>query len=462
MHTTDPLIFPEHFTFGTAISAYQVEGNASEQRRTDWDTFLDDNPSQIIRPGEIGANWWGNKENITNDLQEIATLGVCTQRISIEWGRIEPHEGHIDKEALSYYRFILDTCKSNKLVPIVTMNHFVLPEWLSKKGGWENPHVVKYFLRYAHTLLEHFGDVSTWLIVNEPSNSIYLGYLLGIFPPNKRSIFATLTARKNIIATHQQTYAYIKKHFPTTQVGSAFSFLWLRPLDKNYIIERSLTRFLNYLVNTNFISATKDYMDFLGMNYYTGYYVDLNLAYITPTMRNEAIYVPHHLPFARTVRPKTYKTDTGWPIVPDFFLDVLKHIYSAYKIPILITENGIADRDDTYRSFYLLTHLVVLKKALEEGIDIRGYIHWSTVDNLEWVEGYAKRFGLISVHPVNEKRYLRDSAQIYKAIISNKHYSIEQLINDFIPDPQKEYARYSIRQILSSSDKHCPRIEKAF
>lgn len=453
--------FPDDFIFGTSVAAFQVEGNLSGDRKTDWDDFFNKNPDQIVRPGELGANWWGSFENIEKDLHEISKTGVKMQRLSIEWGRIEPEKGSVNKEALEYYRKIIDTCRKYNLNPLVTINHFTLPDWVTKEGGWTNSKTVDYVCDFASLLLSEFGEIEYWVIVNEPSNVVYLGNLLGIFPPNKKSFIATLKTRKNIILAQKKIYALIKKKLPNSKVGNAFSFLWLRSNDQNSKLEKFLAKSLNYLINTNYISATKDCMDFLGVNYYTGYYVDLKINYFSTTMRNEALYVPHHLPFGKTVRPKTYKTDMGWPIVPDFFLDVLKHVYKAYKKPIFITENGIADRDDIYRPFYILTHLVSVWKAMEEGIDIKGYIHWATIDNLEWLEGFAKRFGLIEVDPVSGQRKLRKGARVYDAIIKSGKIDVEKMIDEFVPLEQKDYARYVISQLLESKSDYCPRITKS-
>lgn len=453
------LLFPDQFKFGTSVAAFQVEGNVSGERKTDWDSLLENNPDQIIRPGEIGPDWWGQSENVEKDLKQISELGVNMQRLSLEWARIEPEEGQFNSAALSKYRMILDICKKYKLEPIVTLNHFSLPSWVAKRGGWENAKITTAFLNYTKKVLEEFPDVKSWLIVNEPSNVVYVGHFLGIFPPNKRSLVATLKARANIIRTQKEAYTLIKTLQPESEVGNAFSFLWLRSQDPNARVEKFLTKSLNYLVNTNYISATKDHMDFLGINFYTGYYLDLKLSNFSTTMRNEAAFVPHHLPFSKTVKPKTFKTDMGWPIVPDFFLDVLRHMSKQYKKPILITENGIADRDDFYRSFYVLTHLTALWKALDEGIDIKGYIHWATLDNLEWVEGFAKRFGLIGVDPSTGARRLREGAKTYETIVKNRKINLDQIISSHIPEPQKAYANYVVEQLLETDLHNHLRLE---
>lgn len=458
--TPSHLLFPDNFIFGTSVAAFQVEGNASGERKTDWDHFFKKNPDQIIRPGEAGPDWWKDTAIIDQDLKKIAELGVTMQRLSIEWARIEPERGQVSTKALARYRAIIDICKKHNLTPMITINHFTLPEWIARKGGWENPEIVSRIEHFTSILLDNFSDVQYWIIVNEPNILVYFGNLLGIVPPNKKNLISALKTRKNIIKAQQNIYTFIKKILPYSQVGNAFSFLWLRAYNQSSRLERYLAGKLNYLVNTNFVAATRDHMDFLGVNYYTGYYVDFKWNYLFPTMRNEAIYVPHHLPFAKTIRPKTYKSDMSWPIVPDFFLDMLTHIYKEYKKPILITENGIADRDDVYRPFYILTHLISVWKAIDEGVDIKGYIHWSTIDNLEWIEGFAKRFGLIAVDPFTGQRTLRSGSKVYAAIIKQKGISIEKMIEEFVPEKQKAYAHYVVKQLMSSTKNHCPRITK--
>jgi len=452
------LAFPEKFKFGTSVAAFQVEGNTSKERKTDWDVLISQNANQIIRPGEVGPDWWAKDEVLEKDLKEISEIGVSLQRLSIEWDRIEPEEGQINFDAIKRYRLILDTCKKYNLTPYVTINHFTLPNWVAQKGGWENKKIIELLSKFTELLLHEFGDVKHWIIINEPSNVVYTGHLLGIFPPNKKSLFATIRSRNNIVAAQNKIYKIIKDAQPDSQVGNAFSFLWLRAGNPNSWAEKTLSRSLNYFINNNFIAATKDSMDFLGMNYYTGYYVNLKLTSVAPTMRNEAVYVPHNLPFARTVRPKTYKTDMGWPIVPDFFVDVLKHTYQVFKKPILITENGIADRDDVYRSFYILTHLAAVWKAIDLGTEIQGYIHWATVDNLEWLEGFAKRFGLISVDPFSGERKMQKGTQTLKTIIAENGVAVEKIIDNYVPELQRNYARYVIGELMKSSLEFCPRI----
>lgn len=454
------LRFPDNFFFGTSVSAFQVEGNESEERKTDFDAYLKKNPGQIIRPGENGVDWFGDRTNVTNDLKTIAGIGVSFQRISIEWSRIEPERGQFDRKALQYYRFLVDTCKANHLTPMITLSHFTLPHWVAEKGGWENHEIVEWFERFVSYLLEEFNEITYWIIVNEPALTVYLGNYLGIFPPNKTSALSAWKTRAHIIRSQKEVYTLLKSQLPTSQVGNAFSFLWLRPYHEHSIVEKALVKGLNYIVSTNFVSATKDHMDFIGMNYYTGYYIDYKFTAVTASMRNEALYVPYHLPFGRTVRPKSYRSDMGWPIVPDFFLDAMRHVYDTYKKPIIITENGIADRDDIYRSFYILTHLLSVWKAIEQGIDIRGYIHWATVDNLEWLEGYTKRFGLIKVNSVTGERTLQKGAKVYEAIIKHRGITVDKMIKEFIPEEQQEYAQYVTRQILGTTRHHCPRITK--
>lgn len=454
------LKFPENFIFGTSVASFQVEGNVTGTRKTDWDIFFEENADQIIRPGEVGPNWWGSFENIEKDISAISQLGVNMQRLSFEWERIEPSEGEIDREAIKKYRQIIELLDKYGLEPMVTINHFTLPSWISKKGGWTNPETIERLKKYSLLLINEFPQIKNWVILNEPGYLTYLGNFMGVFPPNKKSILSTILTRNNIIKAQKEIYSLIKEYLPNAFVGNAFSLLWLRSNDANSNIEKFLARASNFILNTNFINATKNYADYIGINYYTGYYIDLKLNYFSTTFRNEASYVPHHLPFGKTVRPKTYKSDMGWPIVPDFFLDVLKHLYKQYKKPIFITENGIADRDDIYRPFYILTHLAALAKAVGEGVDVRGYIHWATIDNLEWVEGYAKRFGLISVDSLTGERKTRKSAEIFKEIISKKEVS-KNLIRNFIPEEQQQYASQVIDQLLRSNKDLCPRISKS-
>ncbi|MBI1862990.1 glycoside hydrolase family 1 protein [Candidatus Microgenomates bacterium] len=450
--STSPLRFSSEFFFGSAISAYQAEGETGT-RHGDWDEYLARRKYQIIRPGEIGPQWW-KKGEAERDLKTMANLNLTMQRIGIEWARIEPDEGIINQEALARYREILDEMKRLGISPMLTLSHYVLPDWVAKQGGWLNGKTVQSFLRFVRIVLAEFPETTYWLIVNEPAVLLTAGFVLGYFPPFGRNMFSYFRARRNLMKAMTEGYALIKSVNTTSQVGNAFSFAWMRPHAHDSWLELALTGATNYLLNTNYIDTTHTAMDFLGVNFYTGYYIEFHPGKLGFSVQKDASVMRASLPLSIAIRPPAYRSDWSWPIVPDFFLHLLKTMQNRYNKPIFVTENGIADREDTYRSFYILTHLTAMWRAIELGVDIRGYLYWSSIDNLEWNEGYQKRFGLIALNHFTGARTVRKSAKMLAEIAKNKRIDLEDLIPRYIPTAQQETAYRITDQLLHDPRKH--------
>ena len=446
------LEFPDKFIFGSSVSAYQVEGSGGT-RRGDWDEYLTRRPYEIIRPGERGPDWWtpGRAES---DLRMLSKLGLSMQRLGIEWARIEPEEGVMNEEAVIRYRHILDSMKKLGMTPMITLSHFVLPSWIAAQGGWQNPKTVGYFVRFIKTVVREFPEIKYWIVMNEPSILLLLGNVIGYFPPFGRNYLQFILARHNMIKAMREGYAAIKEKIPDSHVGNAFSFSWMRPHAHDSSLELLLTRVTNYILNTNYVNATEGAMDFLGVNFYTGYYIEFHPTKFGFSVQKDASVLRASLPLSIAIRPSAYRSDWGWPIVPDFFTHLLVTMHKRYKKPIIVTENGIADREDTYRSFYTLSHLVAMWRAIQLGADIRGYLHWSGIDNLEWNEGYQKRFGLIKVDHFTGERTTRHSAGVLKDIATSGEINIEALIKKYVPEPQHQTARRITDQLLHDPRGH--------
>lgn len=445
-HVPDFLPFPEDFRFGTSISAFQVEG-VSGLRKSDWDVFLQENP-QIVKPGEIGPQWW-EKGKAEDDIDTLAGLGMQVQRLSFEWARIEPEQGKINHEALRRYREIIDYLHKKKITPMVTLNHYVLPSWIAQKGSWENPKIVDAFEKYVALVSSEFGDVKIWLTLNEPGVHIESGYLLPYFPPQHVGFISAFFARRHMIAAHKKAYAVLKKAIPTCAVSIAFDFRWYRSEDPRDFFETLYANAVDYFDSLNYVDAVKETIDFIGCNFYAGYFLNLNLLKIRFRLHGPEAFPPKTIMFGEVRKTGAYMSDLGAPIVPGFFLELLQALTKRYRMPIIITENGIADRRDYHRSFYLLTHLVAVWRALQQGIDVRQYLFWSSVDNLEWLEGYEEEFGLIHVDATSGKRTIRKSAYLYKDIISDRGIDIKKLLSKYFQDEQQEKAEKLIHHLLT-------------
>ncbi len=439
------LEFPSNFHFGTSVAAYQVEGNDGN-RKSDWDTFIKSHPS-IIKPHEKGPQWW-IKGKAEKDLEMIAGLGMKIQRLSLEWARIEPEKGEINHEAILRYKEIIQKVFDLGMSPLVTINHYVLPDWIARQGSWENDKTVGYYNHFVKFIVNLFPEVTHWITINEPNVLVASAYLSHYFPPQRNSVIAAFRAGKNLLHAHRKAYTSIKNIAPLAKVGISFSFRWNRAKDRKDIFERGYANLVNNISEISYVKGIQDKIDFIGCNYYTGYFLNLNIFKYRMTKRHDASTIPQTILFGESITPHAYLSDYGWPIVPNFFLDLLRKLHKACNKPIIITENGIADADDKYRSFYILVHLVALWRALQEGIPVHHYIHWSTVDNLEWIEGYGKRFGLIAIDQVTGERKLRRSAHLYKEIATTGRMDIEKLIEKHLEGRQQNLARRSIANLL--------------
>ncbi len=446
MEDNEILVFPTNFKFGTSTAAFQVEGDSGE-RKTDWDDFLKANPG-IVRHNEKGPQWWV-KGKAEEDLNSMSEIGMKVQRIGFEWGRIEPEKGVINYNAINRYKELIDEIIKLGMSPLVTLNHFTLPAWIAKEGSWEAPHIALYFERFTELMVAEFPQVTHWITINEPNILTVMGYFTKYFPPQRGTLRSAIKARHNMIMAHRRSYHKIKDKNPNAKAGVAFAFRWDRAASASDPFERLYTKFVNYLSELSYVDAMVSTSDFIGCNFYTGYFLNLNLLKwkVSVSLTNRRL--PEVLLFGEVKTPDAYESEYRWPIVPDFLLNTLHVLNKDYKLPILITENGIADGEDKYRAFYTLTHLVAVWRALHEGIPIRHYFHWATVDNIEWLEGYSKQFGLLGLDPVTGKRQLRKSALLYKEIATTGKIDINFLVKNYIHDEkQKEKAYQTIRMLL--------------
>lgn len=439
------LKFPEKFTFGSATAAFQVEGNTGT-RKTDWDVFMKKNP-HIIGSHQKGPEWWirGNAEN---DLEHMANLGLKMQRISFEWGRIEPEKGVVNQEALTRYKEIIGKIIELGMVPMVTLNHYVLPEWVAKQGSWKSRKTVGYYNHYVKFIANLFPEVTYWLTLNEPNIQLIVGYLTGYTPPQANSLISMIVGYKNMISAHKRAYHTIKEINPKSQVSMAMAFRWDRPENPNDFFEKWYTKTVNYYSELMYVWDTNRTLDFIGVNYYTGYFLNLDWKKIKINLGPSKRRIPQTILLGEMHTPNAYVSDYGWPIVPDFLLNLLRYLDRYYKKPIIITENGIADHDDRHRALYILTHLVAVWRAIQEGINVKHYLYWSTVDNLEWTEGYIKKFGLLSNNPVTGLRRLAESAHLYKEIATSGQIDYKTLMNKYLTGHQKKTAEEIITKLL--------------
>jgi beta-glucosidase len=412
-----PVRFPEGFRWGTATSAYQVEGNNTA---SDW-WWWEQRPGKIHDGDRSGlaCNWWRYAER---DFDLMVGLHQNAARISIEWSRLEPSQGQWDEAAQHRYLEIIRGLRMRGIEPLVCLNHFTLPQWVADRGGWMWEGIVPAFGAYAGRFAHAAAPlVDFWLTLNEPVGHLLNAYLLGRFAPGRR-ITGLVRALITSMRAHAAAYRAIHQVQPEARVTVA---AYLRPADPanpRRWVDRGLARLFDYLVNWMYLDAlvtgrlvgpggiaadvpdAAGTMDYIGVNYYTRSCVALDL------VRPQTLFVRDEPPPGATTSDGRYSE-----VYPDGLLAVLRRVRD-YNLPVYITENGLPDADDDLRPGFIVEHLRRIAQAIEEGCPVRGYYHWSIVDNFEWADGWSLRFGLYALDPATQVRTPRQSAELYREI----------------------------------------------
>jgi beta-glucosidase len=385
--------FPDGFRFGTATSATQIEGGCAT---TDWWAF------SHAKGGDVPDVACDHVHRVKEDVELQTRLGLNAHRLSVEWGRIEPEDGRFDEAAIEHYRHEVRMLRDASIEPMVTLHHFSFPTWLA--GGATADVLPERFARFTRHVVRALHDaVDIWITINEPNVLVAQGYLLGIWPPGVVAPGAVPRAVANLRRAHRAAYEVIHDIAPRSQVGIAHHIRLATPATPK-LRDRAAARVLDAAFNRPFLDVPQD---FIGLNYYSRDVVTVD--------RHKA----SELFVARAVTPGAPVNDLGWEIYPEGLGVVLRQLAKKQK-PIWITENGIADAADTRRPQFIADHLLEVARAIEEGVDVRGYMHWSLMDNFEWADGYAPRFGLYAVDYATQKRTPRPSAELYAEIARTK------------------------------------------
>jgi len=390
------LEFPKNFLWGTAISAYQSEGGIS----CDWTKHFD---------AGLACNHYRLYEK---DFDLAKSLNQNAFRFSVEWSRIEPKEGKFDQTEIEFYRNYLKSLKARGFATMVTLHHFTNPIWLAEIGGWTNKKVVFYFTRFAQRMFNEYRDlVDFWVTINEPLVYATFAYtcLRGdleqkkdnsfqvSFHPRISSLIHPFLIVKNQILAHKEVYKILHKsagpNFPI-RVGIVKNNSFFDAFNPHSSIDRINASFLRYIWNEYFLNKIKHHLDFIGLNYY--------------------FHIRVKFPF-QTKNQNKVVSDLGWEICSPGIYFVLKEL-KKYNLPVYITENGLADKNDILRKDFIKDHLCWIWQAIEEGVDVKGYLHWSLMDNFEWDKGIEPRFGLVEVDYKTLERKPRTSAFYYAKI----------------------------------------------
>jgi beta-glucosidase len=370
------------FLWGAATSAHQVEGGDVSSDWYDWEQRPD---TVCAEPSGVACD---HLNRYPEDMRLLAELGLNSYRFSLEWSRIEPEPGRFEERWLAHYRRMCETCRASGLLPVVTLHHFTNPAWLAGQGAWEAPATAALFGRFCERVLDALGDVIGLLItINEPNITALFGYEEGLFPPGKHDRTARLRATETFKAAHRLAVDAARERLPELPVGVALAMADWQALPGGET-ERDEWRRLREDV---FLDAT-DGDDFVGVNTYTRHRIGPS-----GWLGNEA---------------GVELTSMGYEFWPEALGATLERAWSyTGGTPLIVTESGIGTDDDARRIEYIDRAVASMQAARDAGVDVRGFLYWSALDNFEWHIGYGPRFGLIEVDRQTQERRLKPSAR---------------------------------------------------
>jgi beta-glucosidase len=400
----EPRRFPKGFLWGCATSAYQVEGG---NLHSDWWQF---EHSGGIVTGDSAAIACDHYRRFREDFVLLRELHNNAHRLSVEWSRVEPVSGEFDARELDHYREVLQHLRALGLVPMVTLHHFSSPTWFARRGGWAAPGAETAWLRFVGVVARALGDlVSFWCTLNEPNVYAYQGWVAGEFPPGRRGDRAGMyRVLQNMRRAHSSAYELLHGLTPGAAVGLAHERWLLKPADAASRSDRDAVSSADVLMERwplesgRLVRVVESPGDYIGLNHYSG-----GLVAADPDVSGGRIRCFNP--------PGLHESDLGWVIEPRWLRDCLEELRGLDR-PIYITENGLAAEDDARRSEFLRGMLSELHEAVSSGIDVRGYFHWSSLDNFEWSRGYSAPFGLIRVDWATQERTVKPSGLLYGRI----------------------------------------------
>jgi len=426
--------FPEGFLWGTATSSHQVEGGNTNNNWYAWEN----EPGRIIHGQKCGlaCGWWGGRWK--EDLENAARDGQNAHRLSIEWSRVQPAPDKWDQDALEYYRQMLKGMHKLGLKPMVTLHHFTDPLWIYEDGGWENDKTPEFFAEFVRKTVSTLEDLTDfWVTINEPEVYVTSGYIEGSFPPGKSDLNAAFIVLRNLLKGYAAAYKIIHELQPGALVGYAKNYRGFEPSRPWFPPDVWITKFTsgsfndafsNALVKGKLKFALKSEMvpqavgppDFVGINYYT-----LDKVVFKPLAFKDVLhrrYFPHG----------SEMSENGFIAnVPRGMAAALKWAHQ-FKIPIYITENGVEDSKDSMRPSYTIQQLHEVWRAANFNWNVKGYFHWSQVDNFEWERAWTQRFGLWGLDVDSQRRIRRKSVDLYAAICKENAIS-SNTVRKFVP-----------------------------
>lgn len=396
------------FFWGASTAAHQVEGGTVNQ----WSVWELASATRLAKDAHNHLsglpNWQTIKKQAENPANYVSGKGVDhfhryktdfaiaqklnfnAFRFTVEWSRLEPEEGKWDIAAFKHYKEYISTLKEHDLEPFLNIWHWTMPTWFTDKGGFAKRKNLIYFDRLVKKISEELLDnVSYVITVNEANSYATFSYMQPKWPPEEHNIFKGAYVYFNLSSAHRRAYKIIKQINPAIHVGLAHQATLNLPFSEKNYLDKFAAWVSNYVWHIWFFNRAKKYQDFIGFNYYFTNYIK------TFRARNP-------------VKPIN---DLGWYMEPYAIRTLMTSLYKKYKKPLIITENGVADGGDIHRKWWIEESLRAIDDAKADGVDVRGYLHWSLLDNFEWADGWWPKFGLVAVDRENNmKRTVRPSA----------------------------------------------------
>lgn len=395
--------FPDGFLWGCATAAHQIEGG---NHANDWWRWEGQGKIVTGDSSDPACDEWNR---YSEDHALLAELHNNAHRLSIEWSRVEPSPGEFDPAAIDHYRNVLADLCERGMAPMVTLHHFTSPQWFADRGGWAAPGAPEGWLPFVRHVAAELGElVAMWCTINEPNIYAYQGWMTGEFPPGRKGDVRGLwRVLSNLRTAHLGALLALRRITPDVPVGLA-QHKWMMVPERTRRSDAVAAGLAQGVMDRWPAGARMEKVvaapgDFVGLNHYTGSLVRFDV-----TMASEG--------FVRRTNPAGLPvSDFGWALNPHWIRIALRELGALGK-PVYVTENGIATRDDGRREGFLRATLYEVWEAIREGVDVRGYFHWTAVDNFEWAQGYAMRFGLIGVDRDTQERTVKPSGRLFGRI----------------------------------------------
>lgn len=402
-------VFPRDFYWGASTASHQVEGGTVNQ----WSVWELEQASELAKTAKGRLDWVPAWEAIKNQAESpenyisgkgvehykrykddfglVKKLNMNAFRFGIEWSRLEPEEGKWDEDQVEHYREYINTLLDMGIEPFLNIWHWTMPTWFTDKGGLVSSKNLKYFDRFVQKISDEFGGQLKYIItLNEPNVYASFSYLTGEWVPQEKNLWSFMKVYYNLVRVHRRAYKILKSDHKHLQIGVAAQLANVQAKRPHNLIDQFSTKYMRVFWNWWFLRRIRKYQDYVGFNYY---------------------FTDYFKGFLKRENPKVPVNDLGWYMEPEGLYPLLLRVWVRYKKPIFITENGLADQNDQYRRWWLEESIVAMERALSEGVDLRGYFHWSLLDNFEWKYGWWPKFGLVEVDRKTMERKIRPSAK---------------------------------------------------